>query len=437
MRIWTVLLAASLLSAPAHTATRPAWTTPSKEQIDAIYPEVEALYLDLHRTPELSRQENETAAKLAERAKALGYEVTAGVGGTGVIAVLLNGSGPTVLLRTDMDALPIEEKTGLPYASKVVVKGDSGQTIPVMHACGHDIHMASWIGTARLMATNRDRWHGTLVLMGQPAEEVGEGAASMIKDGLLTRFPKPDFALAIHDSPDLPVGRIGYTPGFACAASDAVDITIFGVGGHGARPELTIDPVVIAARTVLTLQTIVSRENRPLDPVVITVGSIHGGTKHNIIPDEVRLQLTVRSYKPEVRKRILGAIERVAKGEALASGAPKEPSFKVTPNANALYNDPALTGRLVSKLRNVLGAESVVEQEPRMVSEDFAELGLAGIPSTDVWVGAVDPATLLASERGEGPSPSLHSALWAPAYNPTLKTAIKVETTELLELLAH
>jgi len=336
-----------------------------------------------------------------------------------------------------MDALPIGEETGLPFASHVVVKSDSGTSIPVMHACGHDIHMSSWIGTAKLMATNRDRWHGTLILIGQPAEETGEGAPAMIKDGLFTRFPKPDFALAIHDSANQPVGQVGFTPGYALAAADSVDITIFGKGGHGGRPQNTIDPVVIAARTVLALQTIVSRENNPFDPVVITVGTIHGGTKNSIIPSEVKLQLTVRTYKPEVRKRILASLERVAKGEAIAGGAPREPLVKVTPAANATYNDPELTRRLVATLRSVLGQANVVQVEPTMVFEDFAEFNLAGIPSADFWVGAVEPGKFAAAQQSGTDLPQLHSSTWAPDYAPTLKAAITVETTELLELLAH
>jgi amidohydrolase len=434
-----VLVSSWMLSAgeSAAQSSSAAWTTPSAEQVTAVYPELESLYFDLHRTPELAMHEQQTAAKLAARVKAMGYEVTTGVGGTGVVAVLRNGPGPKILLRTDMDALPIEEKTNLPFASHVTVKSDSSTSTPVAHACGHDIHMASWVGTAKLMATNRDRWHGTLILVGQPAEETGEGAAAMIKDGLLTRFPKPDFALAIHDSAVLPVGQVGFTPGYALAAADSVDITIFGVGGHGGRPQNTIDPVVIAARTVLSLQTIVSRENNPFDPVVITVGSIHGGTKNSIIPDEVKLLLTVRTYKPEVRKRVLAAIDRVAKGEALAAGAPKEPLVKVTPAANAMYNDPGLTQRLVEKLRGVLGQANVVEVEPTMVFEDFAEFNLAGIPSTDLWVGAVKPDTFAASQRSGAALPQLHSATWAPDYAPTLKMAVTVEATELLELLGH
>jgi amidohydrolase len=425
-----------VVSAPAQTKPA-AWTSPSTEQVNAIYPGVEALYLDLHRSPELAMHETQTAAKLADRMKTLGYEVTTGVGGTGIVAMLRNGNGRTVLLRTDMDALPIEEKTGVPFASHVVVKSDTGTSIPVMHACGHDIHMSSWIGTARLMAANRDRWHGTLILIGQPAEETGEGAPAMIKDGLFTRFPKPDFALAIHDSANQPVGQIGFTPGYALASADSVDITVIGRGGHGGRPQSTIDPVVIAARTVLALQTIVSRENNPLDPVVITVGSIHGGVKNSIIPDEVKLLLTVRTYKPEVRKRVLASIERVAKGEAMAGGAPQDPIVKITPAANAMYNDPVLTRRLVATLRGVLGEPNVVEVEPTMVFEDFAEFNLAGIPSADFWVGAVEPGKFAGAQQSGTPLPQLHSGLWAPDYAPTIKTAITVETTELLELLSH
>ncbi len=427
-----------LLAAGAAAQTKPTtWTAPSAEQVNAVYPDVEVLYLDLHRNPQLSLHEQQTAAKLAERLKVLGYEVTTGVGGTGVVAVLRNGQGPTVLLRTDMDALPVEEKTGLPYASQVVVKGDSGAMVPVMHACGHDVHMSSWFGTAKLLAANRQRWHGTLILIGQPAEEIGAGAAAMLKDGLFTRFPKPNFALAIHDDASLPAGQVGYTPGYTMASSDSVDITIFGRGGHGAQPQNTVDPIVIAARTVLALQTIVSRENNPLEPAVITVGTIHGGTKNNIIPDEVKLQLTVRSYKPEVRKHLLASIGRVAKGEALAGGAPREPLVKVEPAASATYNDPELTKRVAATLRNTLGQANVVEIPPKMVFEDFSEFSLAGVPSVIFWVGGVEPAKFAAAQQSGTPLPGLHSSLWAPDREPTLKTAITAETAALLELLGR
>jgi amidohydrolase len=415
---------------------RPAWTTASIAEVDAIYPDVEALYIDLHRNPELAFHETQTAAKLAARVKALGFDVTAGVGQTGIVAVMKNGSGPTVMLRTELDALPVEEKTGLPFASKVVVKNASGESIPVMHACGHDIHMAAWAGTARLMAEHRDRWHGTLVMVGQPAEEGGGGAAAMLKDGLFTRFPRPDFALSLHDDDTMPAGIIGYHPGFFRAMSDAVTITVYGRGGHAAMPYNTVDPVVLAARIVLALQTVVSRENNPVDPVVVTIGSIHGGTQANVIPDEVRLQLSVRTYTKDVRTKTFAAIRRIAKGEAAAAGAPREPQVDAPSSARPpVYNDPALTLRLAGALRQALGENNVVEMPQKMTSEDFAEYGVAGVPSALLHIGAVDPAKLAAARQTGIPVPAPHSPEWAPEREPTLKAAIRAETTELLELL--
>ncbi len=290
-------------------------------EVLAVYPRSEALYLDLHQHPELSFHEVETAAKLANELRQLGYEVTTGVGRTGIVGVMKNGSGPTVMLRTELDALPVTENTGLPFASTVRTKDDAGLEVGVAHACGHDIHMAAWIGTARIMAADRAQWRGTLVLVGQPAEELISGAKAMIADGLLTRFPRPSFAIAVHDDARLPAGIVGYHAGPILTNADALNIRIFGRGGHGARPEATVDPIVIAARTVLALQTIVSRETSPFDPAVITVGSIHGGTKHNIIPDEVQLQLTVRSFTQPVREHLLSAIDRIVKAEAAAAGA--------------------------------------------------------------------------------------------------------------------
>ena len=300
--------------------------------LDAIYPTLDALYRDLHRNPELSLQEEHTAAKMAARLRELGYEVSEHVGGHGVVGVLRNGTGPTVMLRTDMDALPVKEQTGLPYASTVTAKNSDGETVSVMHACGHDVHMAAWTGAAALLAKNRSRWRGTLVFIGQPAEEVLRGAEMMIQDGLLTRFPKPDFVLGVHDTPQLPAGQIGVISGPAGAASNSVDITFFGKGGHGAAPHRTIDPLLIAARAVVTLQTIVSREVNPIDPAVVTVGTFHAGTRANIIADEAKIQLTVRSYKPEVQKQLLAAIARIAKAEAAAAGAPVGPKVAVSPN---------------------------------------------------------------------------------------------------------
>ena len=411
------------------------WTAPSEEQVEAIFPEVEKLYLDLHQHPELSLHEQRTSGKLAELMRALGYEVTTGVGGTGVVAILRNGEGPAVLLRTDIDALPVEEKTGLSYASKVTMQNDSGMMVPVMHACGHDVHMSSWYGTARLMAQNRQRWHGTLIMIGQPAEEVGLGASAMLRDGLLTRFPKPGVAFAIHDDERLPAGQVGYTSGYAWATADAVEITIFGRGGHGAQPEYTVDPIVIGAKTVLALQTIVSRENNPRDPAVVTVGSFQGGTQNNVIPDEVKLLLTVRTYKAEVRKRILASIERIVNGEASASGAPKAPLISVKPAANALFNDPALTNRTVKALADVLGPRNVVEMPAKMVFEDFAEFPLAGIPSLMIVVGAVERSVFTAAQLSGAILPGPHSSLWAPDYKPTIRTAIIAESAMLLSVL--
>jgi hippurate hydrolase len=435
-QILSVFLALFLLmAAAAAQANSPSSGEATAAQVNAIYPEVEALDIDLHRNPELAFHEQRTAAKLAERIKALRYETTTGVGGTGIVGVMKNGAGPTVMLRTELDALPIQEKTGLPFASTVVVKDASGNSTPVAHACGHDLHMSAWFGTAKLMAENRERWHGTLVLIGQPAEETVGGAAAMIKDGLFTRFPKPTFALSVHDEPTLPAGQIGFHPGFFRASADAVDITIFGVGGHGAAPQDAVDPIVIAARIVLALQTIVSRGNNPLDPAVITVGSIHGGTVRNIIPDEVKLQLTVRTFSPADRKKLLASIERVAKGEALAGGAPREPLVKIEDGTDAVYNDPELTNRVAAVLRKTLGAQNVVEMPANMTSEDFSQYGLAGVPSVLLHIGAVDPAKLAAAQQSGTKLPGLHSPQWAPEREPTLKADIAAETAVLMEFL--
>jgi len=433
--------ARSLAVALATTCTLSAqsgnarWATPTPAEVDAVFPDIDALYIDLHRTPELAFQEVQTAAKLAARLKALGFEVTPGVGKTGLVAVLRNGTGPTVMLRTELDALPVEEKTGLPFASTVVTKNAAGQSIPVMHACGHDLHMAAWAGTARLMAEHRDRWSGTLMMVGQPAEEGLGGARAMLSDGLFVRFPRPDFALSLHDDDTMPAGTIGYHPGFFRAMSDSVAITVYGRGGHGAMPHNTIDPIVLASRIVVSLQTIVSRENNPIDPVVITVGSIHGGTQANVIPDEVRLQLSVRTYTEEVRSRTFAAIRRIVNGEAAAAGAPREPLVETPARANPpVYNDPKLTLRLAAALKNGLGETAVVEMPAKMTSEDFSEYGLAGVPSALLHVGAVHPSKLAAARQSGIPVPAPHSPEWAPEREPTLKGAIRAETTALLDL---
>jgi len=403
--------------------------------VDGIYPGVEKLYVELHRTPELGFQEERTAATLAARLKALGYEVTTGVGGTGVVAILKNGPGPVVMLRTELDALPIEEQTGLPFASTVTAKNAAGERVPVAHMCGHDLHMSAWAGTAELMAKNRQRWHGTLMLVGQPAEEIVAGAQAMLRDGLFTRFSKPDYALGIHDDDSLPAGVLGFHPGFFRANSTGLDLTVYGKGGHGAYPHRTVDPIVLAARIVLGLQTIVSRQNNPADPAVITVGSIHGGTASNIIPDSVKLQITVRSLDPQVHKRLLSAIERESKGDALAVQAPKEPLLEVKSSTDAVYNDPPLTARMVAAARAALGADKVVEMPALMGGEDFSQFGLAGVPTVLLHIGAVDAAQLAQSKESGVPLPGIHTPRWAPELEPTIKGAIAAETAILLDLM--
>ncbi|MBV9145204.1 MAG: amidohydrolase, partial [Acidobacteria bacterium] len=306
---------------------------------------------------------------------------------------------------------------------------------PVMHACGHDIHMAALVGTATLMARDKQAWHGTLMLIGQPAEERANGAAAMLKDGLFARFPKPDFAFAMHDGNNLPAGQVGFTPGFSLTSADSVDITIYGKGGHGATPQNTVDPIVIAARTVMSLQTIVSREISPQDPAVITVGSIHGGTKHNIIPETVKLQLTVRAYKPEVRKHLLDAIARIARAESEAGNAPRPPEVKVIESTPAQYNDPKLTERIAEMLRQRLGQGNLSQGPPGTPSDDFAEFGAAGVPTSMFSLGAADPEKYAEAKKTGVPLPSNHSPFFAPDYNPTLHTAILSETAVMMGLL--
>ena len=416
--------------------------------IDGDMASLVTTYKALHAAPELSHREEKTSAFLAAQLKALGYTVSERVGkferpewiGYGVVAVMKNGPGPTVLVRTDTDALPVEERTELPYASKVKTKNDAGQEVGVMHACGHDIHMTSLLGAAKLLAQLKDQWSGTLVLIGQPAEETIDGARAMLRDNLYTRFPKPDFAIALHDSPDLPAGTVGYTPAYTMASSTNIDIKIRGVGGHGSKPEATKDPIVLASQIIMALQTIVSRENSPLDPAVVTVGSIHGGTRYNIIPDEVNLQLTVRAFKEEVRQKLLASIERIAKGTAIAAGFPAErlPIVKVseTEVTTATYNDPPLTERLAKVLESALGQQNVVKISPVMGSEDFGYLSLnQQIPSAYFFIGASDPANIKQSRETGVPLPSLHSSLFAPLPEPTIRTGVRMLTLAAMDLL--
>jgi len=408
--------------------------------LDAIYPSLDALYVDLHRNPELSLHEGRTAAEMAARLRTAGFEVTEHVGGTGVVGVLRNGPGPTVLVRTDMDALPMKEQTGLPFASAVSVKNDAGETVPVMHACGHDVHMTSWVGAATLLARHKERWSGTLVFVGQPAEEVLRGADQMVREGLFTRFPKPDFVVGLHVSNLVPSGSVGVSAGPAFAASNAVDITFHGRGGHGAAPQTTIDPVLIAARAVVALQSIVSREVNPFDPAVVTVGTFHAGTKRNIIPDEAKLELTVRSYKPEVQKQLLAAIERIAKAEAAAAGAPRPPEVVVDPRekSEVVVNDPVLAARLSSALRRGLGNANVLPHEPTSGSEDFGVYGrVAGVPSVQLRVGATAPEELAAAAREGRFVPGPHNSRFAPDREPTIRTGVAAFTLSVLELLGR
>ncbi len=397
-----------------------------RAEVGKVYPELEALYQELHRHPELSFKEARTAARMAELLAGAGFQV--GRAGGGVVGVLRNGGGPTVLLRTELDALPVQELSGVPWASEAP---------GVMHACGHDVHMASWLGAARALAARRDLWRGTVLMVAQPAEEIGEGAQAMLKDGLLTRFPRPDFAVAVHVTADLPAGSVGYASGWAMASVDSVNITLYGRGGHGAKPDQTVDPVVLAARTVLALQTAVSREKDPREPAVLTVGSIHGGTKHNIIPDEVRLQITLRSFDPKVQAGLIAAIRRIARGEAIASGAPREPLVEVDGDTlPAVWNDPALCDRLGAALGRALGPDKVARLKPDMVSEDFGAFGTAaGIPSVLLRLGAADPGRLQAAQAAGTPLPSLHSPRFVPALEPTLRTGALTLALAALEVL--
>jgi hippurate hydrolase len=408
-----------------------------EKRLDAEFDSLLALYKYLHTHPELSLQEEKTSGRLAKELRDLGFEVTEKVGGYGLVGVLKNGPGPTVLVRTDMDALPVTEATGLPYASKERVRDKNGNEVGVMHACGHDMHMACWTGTARVLASLKDRWSGTLVFIGQPAEEIGTGARLMLEAGLFKKFPKPDYCLALHCSPLFAHGHVGFTEGLALANVDSVDITVKGKGGHGAAPHTTVDPVVLAARIVLDLQTIVSRETNPTDPVVVTVGSIHGGTKHNIIPNEVKLQLTVRTTRDATREHTLKAIERIAKAAATGANAP-EPVVKIDPSefTPALFNEPGLTRKTVSLFKDVLGADHVHERPPVMGGEDFSRYGREKIPIFMYWLGTLPPERIAEAEKENGkPLPSLHSDLYYPVPEPSLRTGVRTMSLAVLSLV--
>jgi amidohydrolase len=422
----TKLLAALLL---ASVMTAPAGAQDLHQSIARDMPDLMALYRDLHANPELSMQETRSAARMAQEARSAGFTVTTNVGGTGVVAVMANGPGPVLLLRADMDALPVEEQTGLPFASRARGTGIGGVESGIMHACGHDTHMTTWVGTARRMAAMRSSWSGTLVMIAQPGEEIGRGALAMLDDGLFTRFPHPTHAIAFHDSASLPAGTIGYSAGPALANVDSVDIQVRGTGGHGAYPHTTRDPIVLAARIVSTLQTLVSREVNPLDSAVVTVGSFHAGTKHNIISDEARLQLTVRSFTPAVRRLLLDGIQRIARGEALAAGIAEDRMPVVTIReaefTPATVNTEALTQSTAALFSAHFGEARVQRTPPVMGGEDFSRYHLADprIESFIFWVGGVPQARWDAAQGDVARLPSLHSPFWAPDAEAVIATA--------------
>lgn len=434
-------IAAILMGAivPAAVSAAPG-AGPADARIAAEMPALMALYRDLHAHPELSLQEKATSAKLAAMVKPLGFLVTEGVGGTGVVAVMKNGPGPTLLIRADMDGLPVTESTGLPYASKMRAITRDGVESGVMHACGHDTHMAAWIGTAQALAAMKDRWSGTLVMILQPAEEIGAGARAMIADGLFTRFPKPTHAIAFHDSASLEAGRIGYSPGYALANVDSVDLLVRGVGGHGAYPQTVKDPIVLAARIVTTLQTLVSREQAPQDPAVVTVGSFIAGAKHNIVPDEAKLLITVRSYSDSTRQRLLDGIARIAKGEAMAAGMPEDRMPVMTVQKNhtaATYNAPVFAEEMAALFRDHFGDARVEKVDASMGGEDFGQYYLTdtSLRSLIFWVGGVSAAKMAAARDGKATLPSLHSALWAPEADAVIETGARSLTVAALHIL--
>ncbi len=431
-------------------STLSAFAQQTPQQIAAgELPSLLTIYKDLHTHPELSTHEERSSAIVAKELRAAGYEVTEHVGKYdepalqcfGVIGVMKNGDGPVVGIRTDLDALPVKEETGVPYASTVTTKNAAGQEVGVMHACGHDIHMSSFIGTARALAKLKDKWHGTVIFIGQPAEETVGGARALLKDGLYTRWPKPNYVLGLHDDAEIETGKIGVTGGYCYANVDSVDVTVKGMGGHGAYPHKTKDPIVLSAEIINAWQTIASRENNPLDPIVVTVGSIHGGTKHNIIPDEVKMQLTVRTYKKEVRDRVLAAIEQIAKGCAASAGLSpdKMPDVHVRTDefTPATYNNPELTKRVTAALKAAIGDDNVIAKDPTMGGEDFSEYSLSdhSVPAFMFNVGAVDPAKIAESKKTGMPLPSLHSSRFAPVPEPTIRTAVVGMTSAVLDLM--
>lgn len=428
---------ASLAPAQDAAAARTANIAAIRKTLDTETPSLLAIYKLIHAQPELAFQEEQTAARLARELKQCGFEVTEKVGGTGVVGVLKNGPGPVIMVRADMDALPIVEQTGVSYESKVRTRDKEGREVGVMHACGHDMNVACLIGTARVLSNMKDRWQGTLVFIGQPAEEIGAGARAMLDDGFMKRFPRPDFGLALHCDSRFPIGHVNYREGQLQANVDSIDIVVRGKGGHGAAPHTTIDPIVLAARIVLDLQTIVSRERNPIEPTVVTVGSIHGGTKHNIIPSEVTLQLTVRTANDKARKEVIESIVRIAKAVAQGARAP-EPIIRHEEAAftPALNNEPELARKIVGLFRTILSPDRVHERPPSMGGEDFSQFTRAGIRTFYYFLGTVDPEIHAASKRpGGAPLPATHAPFYAPVPEPTLRTGVLSMSMAILELM--
>lgn len=433
------IVAASMILAGIPLA--PASANPIRDAISADMPALMTLYRDLHANPELSMKEVKTAAKLAAEARKLGFTVTEKVGVTGVVAVLANGPGPVVLIRADMDGLPVVEQTGLPFASKAKGASATGVETGVMHACGHDTHMTAWLATAKRLVAMKGEWSGTLIMILQPGEETSEGARAMLDDGLFTRFPKPQYALAFHDSASLPAGHLGYTPGASFATVDSVDLLVKGVGGHGAVPQATKDPIVLAARIVGALQTLVSRELDPQDAAVVTVGSFQAGAKHNVISDEAKLLLTVRTYNDKARNLMLDGIARIAKGEAIAAGMPEDrmPVMKVERNLStpAAFNTPEFTERMAKLFAARFGADKVGPVAPPMVGEDFGRYRATdpSIQSLIFWVGGVPKAKWDATGGDPAKLPSLHSPFWAPEAETVIATAGEAMTAAAMDIL--
>ncbi len=406
---------------------------------DDEYENLFGLYRHFHANPELSGAEENTARSLAAELESAGFQVTRGVGGHGVVGILENGEGPTVMVRADLDALPIVEATGLAYASRSRSTGEDGRGDGVMHACGHDVHMTVLVGAARLLARFRGKWKGTLIMIGQPAEETGTGALAMIEDGLFTRFPRPDCILALHVAPPMPAGKVGYCDGPTMAGCASLNLEIRGVGGHGSRPHETKDPIVMAAETILLLQTIVSREIDPKETAVVTVGSVQGGTRSNIIPDNVFLKINYRYFSPDVDRRIKSAIERVVRGVAVAAGVPEDrmPILTVEMTGPPIYSDPGISRRMGELFRNLFGEENVMKIDPISASDDFAHFGLVspGIPLFYFWLGVSDPDKVAANTPENGPLPGIHNPAFAPLPEPTIKTGVKAMASAILDLL--